>query len=601
MERVSCSSEDVLLRSEHRFAFEPDENESDATHHLPLQADQPTPVDGPRSKLDSARSAIETDPRRPSSYLDSSTLALPPVFQPLPAHFPSDFFSTRSHPWNRSGFRYLACGPSTESFSSDTDRSSYLTIETTPPGVVKWSWEDRSSYVYITKDGLSVTTDKGFRSARANLPIREGRWYFEVIMIRAGGELNPGTRSDPEEAHVRVGLARRESGLNAPLGIDGYSYAIRDKTGEKVHLSRPQKYGEPFRSGDVIGILVDLPKIRQPQDGDRDDPARIERSRIPIRFRRQLYFESIEYPVSKEMEDLAESALPSKLKQAPKPHEASVTPAATKKKTLPGQRHIDPQDLLETTSGENKPLARSLPVLKGSSLAFCKNGIFQGVAFRDLLDFLPLRSDSSSQNTVSDQVSENGWPDPSPSSKSAETLHDDGTLGYYPSVSVYGGGIARLNAGPEFKFSPPRSIESLLNENLDGRAENSDSNGSEYPTALNRSWRPLSELYPLYMAEQRKLDELDAMDNKNRLTPASQPVELLNKPKTASKRKRASSPNATTLGATVAKGKKKGRMSTPGDHHLQPTTFKPSPLGHVEVFDGEETTTPTDSIIPGPD
>ncbi|KAI8443524.1 hypothetical protein BY996DRAFT_4552378, partial [Phakopsora pachyrhizi] len=67
-------------------------------------------------------------------------------------------------------------------------------------------------------------------------------------------------RSDPEEAHVRISIARRESGLNTPVGIDGYSYAIRDKTGEKVHLSRLAQYGEPSGSGDVIGFLVELPK-----------------------------------------------------------------------------------------------------------------------------------------------------------------------------------------------------------------------------------------------------------------------------------------------------------------------------------------------------
>ncbi|MBW0518682.1 hypothetical protein O181_058397 [Austropuccinia psidii MF-1] len=531
-----------------------------------------------RRKIDGS-TGTDTDLKSssPTLHVDSTTTAISPAFQSLPSYFPPDFFATRSHPWNRSGFRYLACGPAPNQQGDVNDYPIYYTIETLPPCVAKWSWEDRSSYVHITKDGLSVTTDRGFRSARANLPIREGVWYFEIIMIRAGGELNPGGRSDPEEAHVRVGVARRESGLNGPVGIDGYSYGIRDKTGEKVHLSRLQPYSEQFGTGDVIGVLLALPKMRQADDGDKNDPARIQRKRVPIRYRRQLYFESPEYPISKEMEELAQWAVPSKLKQE-LPSNTASTPIS-KKKSLPGQKHSESKST-PTLAAPTAPPLRQLPVLKGSKLIFFKNGVCQGVAFEDLLDFLPLRLDSSSsQKTTSEEFGQ----DLGATQRSGDNLHDDGTLGYYPCVSVYGGGIARLNAGPQFRF-PPHDIDgSLLVDQVGSTKDVQAFQKDDEQPSSNLPWRPLSELYPIYMAEQRRLDELDGMEIRKQ---AMQQAEQANKSTNAAKRKRLSSPNITSISSSTGKGKKKGKSGLMNES-LQTASFRPSPLGNMELFEGE--------------
>ncbi|KAH9809969.1 hypothetical protein DFH28DRAFT_933341 [Melampsora americana] len=550
-----------------------------------------------------------------STHIDSSTVAISPAFQALPNHIPSHFYATRSHPWNRSGFRYLACGPPRSDEQNDlnpiNDRYPvYHAIETIPQGQVKWAWEDRSNYVYITKDGLAVTTDRGFRSARANLPIRQGRFYFEIILDRAGGEPNPGSRSEPEHAHVRIGLARRESGLNAPVGIDGYSYGIRDKTGEKVHLSKLESYGSPFTSGDVIGVYVDLPTMRSPNPNDPHDPARIERRRIPIRYRRQLYFESPEYPISKEMEDLADAASPSKLK--PKPQfRSTLPPPPAVKKPVPGQKpmatpiptsHIEPTGIIQ----------RDLPVLKGSKLAFFKNGVCQGVAFQDLLDFLPLKAyTSSSQDRLNSNLVTNLTDSTSlePLTANREHLHDDGTLGYYPCVSVYGGGIARLNPGPEFKYPPPEDIEACLDRTDSMKAEpqsvlpdeSNQINHSVSSTSTSQKWQALSELYPIYLAEQNQLDKLDAMEFQRRLNEEMKLVEIAKETK-ARKRRRVPSPSSRPVSPTSSsnqspttgilkgpKAKKKSKilnhsnvMSSDGS---KSQTFKPSPLGVMEMYD----------------
>ncbi|GME92582.1 unnamed protein product [[Candida] boidinii] len=58
---------------------------------------------------------------------------------------------------------------------------------------------------------------------------------------------------DQSMGHVRIGFARREASIEAPVGMDGYGYGLRDKTGQKVHLSRPSHFmKEGFGAGDVI-------------------------------------------------------------------------------------------------------------------------------------------------------------------------------------------------------------------------------------------------------------------------------------------------------------------------------------------------------------
>jgi COMPASS component BRE2 len=99
----------------------------------------------------------------------------------------------------------------------------YHSVPSSPEGV-RFSWEDRSPYVLISRDGRKVTTDKGFRSARANVAVREGSWYWEFIIHRGGGDNwleSGGVKGMRDGACVRVGVGRRESGLSGPVGVDG--------------------------------------------------------------------------------------------------------------------------------------------------------------------------------------------------------------------------------------------------------------------------------------------------------------------------------------------------------------------------------------------
>jgi COMPASS component BRE2 len=273
------------------------------------------------------------------------------------------------------------------------------------------SIEDRSPHVFISKSCNIVSTEKGFRSARANVCIREGCWYFEVKILKA---------NDGSGSHVRLGITRREASLEAPVGCDAYGYGLRDVAGEKINLSRPRQFmNESFSTGDVIGFKVYIPP--RPDD---DDAIDVFRDRFPIRYKGQLYYETLEYVSTKPMEELLSPKLRKKTSDA------------------------------------------SLPRREGSYVRVYKNGKDMGVAYKDLLEFMPPNS-KFQPHLVTHEA-------------------DDGMLGYFPTVSVFRGGMGKFNFGPDFDYEP------------------SDNDGMQA--------RPLSERYDEQIAEDIVYDIIDEVD-----------------------------------------------------------------------------------------
>ena len=318
--------------------------------------------------------------------------------------------------------------------------------------LVHISWLDRSSFLKMSSTANTVTTDRGFRSARANVAVRQGTWYYEVVVARGDGDRGSGagTGGDHGNAHVRVGWGRREALLDAPVGADGYSYAIRDVGGQKVHLSRPKPYGKTFKTGDIIGCLISLPERH-------DDPETLQRKRIPIAYKDQSYFEMDEYGVQKEMEALVdrEGKVAAAARAAA---EAAAAAGQEEEKTKPSKK----KKKKDEEDGDAGATARELPILPGSKVEFFLNGEALGTAFEDIYDFSPLP------------------PIPNPLAKKPETmLHDDGTLGYYPMVSCFGRGKLQCNFGPEWRYPPTAPA------------------------------RPMSERYDEFKAEEVVLDERD--------------------------------------------------------------------------------------------
>lgn len=162
---------------------------------------------------------------------------------------------------------------------------------------------------------------RGYRMARASHGVSEGTFYFEILVheppsvqeiaaalpanVRLGPKLqkqlqdelvrlhsipssttttstthsrhtDAGEEStEPQEpkskkskassipsvgGHLRVGWSMRTADLQAPVGYDKWSFAIRDISGSRIHNSRRHDHwgGEAFGPGDVIGLCMTM-------------------------------------------------------------------------------------------------------------------------------------------------------------------------------------------------------------------------------------------------------------------------------------------------------------------------------------------------------
>lgn len=139
---------------------------------------------------------------------------------------------------------------------------------------------ERGVDVLITgEDGQTVTTDGPYASAKGDMCMRGGSWYFEIDVI---------------QPNVRIGIARREASCEGPVGYDSYSYGVQDSKGMSVHCARTKEFMEPFGPGDTIGFHVYLPISSRPRQ--------IVRSRVPLKLNDQIWLESINYRPTLEME-----------------------------------------------------------------------------------------------------------------------------------------------------------------------------------------------------------------------------------------------------------------------------------------------------------
>lgn len=281
----------------------------------------------------------------------------------------------------------------------------------------------------FTEDGLAVTIEEPWHSARANVCARERTYYYEARVI--SGVL-PETRQQPSQSrgHVRLGFGRREADLDVNVGVDSYGYGIRDVNGEVITRMQCEALfqQEGICEGDVIGMVIQLPPMSLQQkivagtynpavDGDGTAPngqsaqpasVNIVRDRIPFHLKSDFLWQQSNIFPSKHLREYAYN-----LKDSP-----NFLP--------PSYDH--PED----------PSMRTLP---GSSITIYKNGIRMGTPFKDLLAFLPPASRySQMNNNLSIGERENG---------------DDGMIGYYPTVSCYGGGAVECRFEGPWWIGPP--------------------------------------------------------------------------------------------------------------------------------------------------
>ena len=199
-------------------------------------------------------------------------------------------------------------------------------------------------------------------------------------------------------------------------------------------MSRVTPFGEPFKTGDVIGLYISLPP-----DGNDKSFFKHRRLRRSFYFKGQLYFESVDYSPTKRYIEMTE-------------YEA--TPIKT---------NVD------------KPIPP--PTIPGSKIIVYKNGVCQGVMWQDLFSVLPIEQNAKEKDQL---------------------RFDDGTLGYYPVISVYRNGTATANFGPDFKYPPSKDPEA--------EAEN------KRITAEQNVWRPMSERWEEKLIEECLIDLVDEVE-----------------------------------------------------------------------------------------
>lgn len=390
------------------------------------------------------------------------------------------------------------------------------------------SFEDSDKWFHFNESATMMTNEKGWRMGRANVVAREGSFYYEVRILRGVSRAGPPVPSDYAQSHgplphIRMGWARREAPLDAPVGFDGYSYGMADIRMEPMHKSRASKFlddgsdkaqtkkssksktsklkgtqanagqlgfaaNDHAREGDVIGLEITLPSLSlhrkivegnynpavdvgsgldQPTVSPNEEGAlNIVRDRFPVPYKGNMYFESFEYRSSKGMEGYGDRG-----------------PFA---KETPSPNHSDP----------------TLRYLPHSNIKIWKNGRRVGTAFRNLMAFLPPASAPEVQ-------------------KGVRTNLDDGSLGYYPAIGVFNGGVAEINLGPSF-WCPPPGIKSGTSVNSPDGKENNEQvdhqakleeeeaviNGLGVPSRI----RSIGDRYKEQIAEDVMWDLIDEVD-----------------------------------------------------------------------------------------
>jgi len=180
---------------------------------------------------------------------------------------------------------------------------------------------DMAPGMTVSAEGTRVSSRKGFRTARTNLAIPHGTYACEVHVEKLG-----------KTGHARLGFGTYQSELQAPIGFDEFGFGYRDVDGSKVHKGVRSEYGEGYKEGDVIGMVLHLPKVEEGEKENREGGS---------------------------IEQVAGGA------------------ASGQSGTNGG---VAPK------GGTSLPAPVKRKVVENSSIIFFKNGVCQGIAFRDFLD-----------------------------------------------------------------------------------------------------------------------------------------------------------------------------------------------------------------------
>ncbi|KAF2865423.1 hypothetical protein BDV95DRAFT_507195 [Massariosphaeria phaeospora] len=433
--------------------------------------------------------------------------------EPHPLYAPdgrTELRKAQDHAWNKKGYRYTHCVAD----PLFRHKQFYRQSDSKPYGP-RMSHEDCDRWFHFDDSASIVSQEKGWRMGRGNVVAREGRVYYEVKVLRGIPADGPKDPVDPKTGdtvpgpHIRMGWARREAPLDAPVGFDGYSYAITDARFEAQHRSRASKiyrplpkgaktkhmkarppHGKPapveyvtdqhINEGDVIGLEIQLPSLslhRKVVEGtyhsavdvgdgfdvappsrdplNLDKPLDIIRDRIPVPYKGNFYFEQLDYQTTKAVEAYHDRGPVPKIHPSPNHEDVSV---------------------------------RSLP---HSHIKVYKNGKEVGIAFENILAFLPPASIPSAEAIKA----------------GARAGFDDGMAGYFPAIALFNGGVAQVNFGPDF-WCPPEEVQKQREKDT----EMFGNDTAEKTIPEGRKLRAIADRYKEQIAEDVVWDLIDEVD-----------------------------------------------------------------------------------------
>ena len=268
----------------------------------------------------------------------------------VPTCYPTD------HPFNKDSYRYHLVEPDPHSpMRQKFEETEFWAGKPLPGNLYRLFLEskvalalhDRGPQLKLQDDRLTVLGEKGYSMVRATHGVSHGAWYFEINII-----------NKPTQAALRLGWAQQLANLQALCGYDKFSYSWRSRKGTTFHESIGKTYSRlvetddenlGYGTGDVLGFYINLPL----ENKSNLLPENCKKMTL-VKFKNHLYYEE------KDNFKEAESKLTS---------------------------------------------------LKGSKIAFFKNGKCHGVAYKEIYEGV-----------------------------------------YYPAVSIYKNATVTMNFGPNFKY-----------------------------------------------------------------------------------------------------------------------------------------------------
>ncbi len=109
---------------------------------------------------------------------------------------------------------------------------------------IRMSMEDKEALFNVDASGsmCSATSQAAWGGGRANVCMKQGKYFFEVTCAKVGGT-------------VRVGVSTAAGAYNLGTCANGFGYG---GTAKKSNGGKFVEYGMPYSEGDCIGCYIDL-------------------------------------------------------------------------------------------------------------------------------------------------------------------------------------------------------------------------------------------------------------------------------------------------------------------------------------------------------